>query len=395
MAQRPARVLIVGGGVAALELMLALHHLAREQVEAELLAPNGDFTYRPLAVAEPFQLGEMRRFDLSEIAAEHGAEHRADTLASVDVEHRRVRTESGEEVPYDALALAIGARPTEALPGALTFAREADTTPFRELLDELERGVVRSVVFAVPSGTVWTLPLYELALMTATFMERKSVPDGKLAVVTPEVSVLHIFGSAASRAVSALLDERGIEVHTRQSPIRVDDRKLIVAHDGAHEADRVVSLPRLVGPGVPGLPQDSRGFIPTDRYGHVQGANDVYAAGDATTFPIKQGGLATQQADAVANSIAAWAGAPVTPEPFRPVLRGLLLTGRTPSHLSRGFRRGVGDASRADVEPLWWPPSKIAGRYLSPYLARLTAAAHPEPGFGIRIEVDDIEDLIR
>src|SRR4029079_14251890 len=198
---------IVGGGVAALELMLALHHLAREHVEVELLAPDGDFTYLPLAVAEPFRLGETRRFDLDEIAAEHGADHRADTLASVDVEHRRVRTTSGATVAYDALALGIGARPTEAVPGALTFAREADTTPFRELLDELEREVVRTVVFAVPSGTVWTLPLYELALMTATFVERSSIPGVQLSVVTPEVSVLHIFGRAASHAVSSLLEE--------------------------------------------------------------------------------------------------------------------------------------------------------------------------------------------
>jgi len=126
----------------------------------------------------------------------------------------------------------------------------------------------------------------------------------------------------------------------------------------------------------------------------VEGLDDVYAAGDATTFPIKQGGLATQQADVVAQAIAARAGAPVTPEPFRPVLRGLLLTGRTPAYRSTELRGGLGDMSRAEVEPLWWPPSKIAGRYLSPYLARLTATAHPEPGFGIRIEVDDLEQLI-
>jgi sulfide:quinone oxidoreductase len=394
MTQRPARVLVVGGGVAAVELMLALHHLAKEQVELELLAPDSDFSYRPLAVVEPFKLGETRRFELQTIAAEHGARHRAGTLSSVDADHRRVRTDGGEEIRYDALALGIGARPTEALQGALTFAREADTTPFRELLDELERGSTRNLVFAAPSGTVWTLPLYELALMTATFAERRRVSGVKLTLVTPEVSVLGVFGSTASRAVSALLDERAIEVHTRESPVRIEDGTLIVAPEGAHPADRVVSLPRFEGPRLPGLPHDSRGFIPTDRHGRVEGVNDVYAAGDATTFPIKQGGLATQQADAVAEAIAAWAGAPVAPEPFRPVLRGLLLTGRNPRHLRRELRGDVGDTSRVEVEPLWWPPSKIAGRYLSPYLARLTASVHPEPGSGIRIEVDDLEEQI-
>src|ERR671910_2336165 len=146
MAQRPARVLLVGGGVAAVELMLALHHLARDRVELELLAPDRDFIYRPLAVTEPFKLGETRRFELQKIAAEHGARHRAGTLASVDAQHRRGWTDSGGEIPYDALALGIGARPAEALPGALTFAREADTTPFRDLLDELEGERVGNVV---------------------------------------------------------------------------------------------------------------------------------------------------------------------------------------------------------------------------------------------------------
>ena len=54
---------------------------------------------------------------------------------------------------------------------------------------------------------------------------------------------------------------------------------------------------------------------------------DVFAAGDIANFPIKQGGLAAQQADAAAEAIAAEAGAQVDPQPFKPVLRGILLTG--------------------------------------------------------------------
>jgi len=125
----------------------------------------------------------------------------------------------------------------------------------------------------------------------------------------------------------------------------------------------------------------------------VEGLDGVYAAGDATTFPVKQGGIATQQADVVAQSIAALAGAPVTPEHFRPVLRGLLLTGNTPAYLRAELRGGQGEASVLDMEPLWWPPSKIAGYYLSRYLATLVAA-EPSPENGIRIEVDDLEPLL-
>ena len=70
------RVLIAGGGVAALEAMVALRRLAEERVDIELLAPDRDFFYRPLAVAEPFGAGEAFRFDLRALATGCGARHR-------------------------------------------------------------------------------------------------------------------------------------------------------------------------------------------------------------------------------------------------------------------------------------------------------------------------------
>ena len=134
-----------------------------------------------------------------------------------------------------------------------------------------------------------------------------------------------------------------------------------------------MTLPRLVGPGVRGLPYRRDGFIPTDAHGRVIGVADVFAAGDATTFPIKQGGLAAQQADAVAESIAAAAGADVAPRPFRPVLRGLLTGGGTPRYM-RARINGAGDCTLSG-EPLWWPPNRLCGRYLAPYLSSSGRAA--------------------
>jgi sulfide:quinone oxidoreductase len=131
----------------------------------------------------------------------------------------------------------------------------------------------------------------------------------------------------------------------------------------------VVALPRLEGPRIPGIPQDADGFIATDLSGRVHGLASVYAAGDITQFPIKQGGIAAQQADAVAEVIAAQAGAVVQPHRFQPVLRGLLLTGGAPRYLRSEPHGGQGDTSTVSDEPLWWPPGKIVGRYLAPFLA--------------------------
>jgi sulfide:quinone oxidoreductase len=146
----------------------------------------------------------------------------------------------------------------------------------------------------------------------------------------------------------------------------------------------VISLPRLLGPSIEGLPHDEGGFIPVDLHGRVDGIEDVYAAGDATTWPIKQGGLAAQQADAAADAIAARVGAVGDPRPFHPVLRGLLLTGRTPRYLRADVS---GDSGREVSEhALWWPPSKIAGHYLAPYLAlRHGELECPEGGIDVQV----------
>ena len=385
-------VLIAGGGVAALELMLGLRRLAGEAVDIDLLSPTRDFAYAPLAVAEPFGVEHVRRFGLAEIADEQRACTRVGALAAVDPGRRLAITADGASVDYDLLVIATGARPRESLPGALTFVHEADRQAFRSLLDELTEGASRRVVFAVPGGVVWALPLYELALMTASYLGARQIGAARLSLVTPEEAPLGLFGADASRAVHELLSERGIALHTGTYPAAIGDGCLVVTPGDPLPADRVVTLPRLEGPFLPGLPHDAAGFIPTDAHGRVQGVDDVYAAGDVTNFPIKQGGIATQQADAVAEAIAARAGADVAPQPFRPVLRGLLLTGSTPSYMSAEITGGRGETSTVDMEPLWWPPSKIAGRYLSHYWARV-AAAEPASS-GIRIEVDDLEPFL-
>jgi sulfide:quinone oxidoreductase len=112
---------------------------------------------------------------------------------------------------------------------------------------------------------------------------------------------------------------------------------------------------------------------------------DVYAAGDVTSFPFKQGGIACQQADAAAADIAHGAGAPVKPEPFTTVLRGMLIT-------ERGARFLRDDTDRPEVarRPLWWPPAKIAGRELAGYLAGLDEEAGRPAGMAVTIDAGSV-----
>ena len=371
------RVLIAGGGVAALEAALALKAVGGDEVSVEMLAPEPRFWYRPLAVAEPFDLGEVRQFDLTELAADAGATFSLGALAGVDVERHLARTAAGSSVSYDILLVACGADPTPAVPGALTFRGPADTEKIRALLAEIAAGEVERVAFVVPWGAVWSLPIYELALMTAAYLAEHELDHVELALVTPEEEPLQLFGRAGSEAVRQSLEDSGIAVRTNSAPVELVDGELHLVPEGTVAADRVVALPRLRGPRIDGLPQTVEGFIPVDPHGRVHGLADVFAAGDITSFPVKQGGIATQQADAAAEMIAASAGADLAPQPFRPVLRGLLLTGREPRYLRQDIAGGVGDTSSASPDPLWWPPAKVVGHYLAPFLAAASGVESP------------------
>lgn len=363
------RVLIAGGGVAGLEAMLALRELAGDLVDLELLAPEPAFWYRPLAVAEPFDAARVHHFELAGIAKAAGAAFTLGQLASVDDETRIARTGHGAEIHYDALVVACGALSRPALAGALTFRGPADSDAFRRLLNEAESGSIRSIAFVCPDGSAWPLPLYELALLTARRFQH-SANDLALTLVTPEAAPLSLFGEAASEAVRELLRENGIRLVAGSRPVRYESGRLELVPESTLAAERVVALPRLEGIRILGIPQDADGFIATDLSGRVNGLAHVYAAGDITGFGIKQGGIATQQADALAEAIAAEAGAAVQPHRFQPVLRGLLLTGDTPRFLRRDPLADPAEEGAVASDALWWPAAKIAGRYLAPFLAR-------------------------
>ena len=249
-------------------------------------------------------------------------------------------------VPYDHLVVATGAKAVPAFQHALTFGADPAERKLHGLLADLEQGYIHSVAFVVPPEAAWTLPLYEIALMTARQAWSMGMDRITFTLVTAEDRPLAMFGGPASEVVADLLATEGIEFVGSSYP--TVERGAVVADPSSRriEADRVISLPRLEGRRLAGVPCDDDGFIPVDAHGRVPHLAGVYAAGDGTSFPIKQGGLATQQADAVAEAIAAAAGADVEPEPFRPVLRGMLLTGGDHryfrAHRRRRRRRGRG-----------------------------------------------------
>lgn len=380
---QPGHILIAGSGVAAVETILALRALAGSRPRITLLAAEPALENRPASVATPFGFGSPAAMPLADIQAHAPFELLAGRLLSVDAARRTVADDAGRSLSFDALVVAVGARPRAVLDGAIAFSGPADAHAVTEALDAAARSGRARLAFTVPVGPGWALPVYELAMLAAIDLRDRGVVDAELTVVTPEPAPLWTFGPQASEAVERLLADRGVTLRTGTLPVAFDAGELELSVGPPVAADHVVAVPSLEGPCIDGLPRDGSGFLPVDAFGRVVGVEDVYAAGDATTFPLKQGGVATQQADTVAEVLAAACEAPVTPKPFRPVLRAFLLTGGAPLYLRSALADGPagtggehawpvnGPQPEAEVStrPLWWPPGKVAGRHLAQLLA--------------------------
>jgi sulfide:quinone oxidoreductase len=373
------QVVVAGGGIAGLEALMALRRLAGDRVALTLIAPDPEFTYKPFTVEEPFSFQPAERRALEPIAEEFGAAFVQDGLTAVDPQRRSISLAKGSELSYDSAVICVGARQVAAYERAVTFRPSGEPLRIEEVLRAAAESEPRRIAFVAPPGATWPLPIYELALMARRRAEELELPDLECVVVTPEQAPLIMFGQLASDAVASLLTTRGIDVVTSARVTDVEEDAVTwMPQEGRLEVGAVVALPALEGPAIDGLPADDHGFIPIDLHARVRDTEDVYAAGDGTTFPIKQGGLATQEADAAAEHIAAAAGASVEPTPFHPVLHGRLLTGDESVSLKADVGGGSGEGE-ASLDYLWWPPHKVSGRYLPAWLAGADPRVDPEP----------------
>ena len=368
---KPLRVLVVGGGVAAAELLLSLRALAEDRVEIELVAPSARLPFRPAATTTALDGRSVPEYDLRQIASDAGARFRLDSVEAVAPRAHRARLASGTAAGYDVLVLAVGARARVGVPGALTFRDHRDSPRVAALMNGLGPYSNR-LVFVAPTGVSWTLPLYELALFAAGELTRRD-EQTEIVVLTPENAPLEVFGPGASRHVASLLRERSIR-KVGGSAQYVARGRVVLSTGEALSADAVVAVPRLVGRRIAGVPADWNGFVRTDPHGRVAELEDVYAAGDVTAFPVKQGGIATQQADVIAAVLARRAGAAVEPPSGRSVLRARLLGTDLPcflrselDELGRPLPTAAGAAVSEEAE--WWPPAKLFGRHLTPWMA--------------------------
>ena len=352
------RVVVAGSGIAGIEAVLALRELAPD-AEVVVVSPAHELLHQALSDV-PTSMGGVTRYPLKRICDELGAERVTDVVVAVDAAGSKVVTREHGELAYDGLLVAVGARRVMALDHALVFGSSLDVPAVESLLGLVRHGQARQLTVVVPASVAWSLPAYEVAL-------RAAGAGGHATVIAVEDRPAAVFGDA-SAAVAEALDAAGVErVHGRA--VDIEPGCVILADGTRVPADAIVALPWSRGPRVAGLPADDGGFIVVDDLGAV-GPEGVFAAGDGTTFPIRQGGVAAQQGAVAAASLARHLGAAAEPASLEPCLRGALPTAQGTLYLEHDLASG---AARVSHDPLWDPPHRIAGVRLPSLLERLGA----------------------
>lgn len=380
------RVVIAGGGIAGMEAALALADLAGDLAEITLVAPEPEFFYKPLTVEEPFTMQPAERHDLAPALEELGVGFAEDAVSEVVSDAHLVRLASGSDLAYDFLVVCVGGRARLAFDHVETFWSNRSDLPVNDLIRRAAESDDAAISLVVPPATSWSLPLYEIALQLRSRSEELRLGDVPMRILTPEAAPLAIFGTRASEAVSELLAARRIAFEGDRYVVQEPEELRVTPRGVPPRPELTIALPVIEGAALPGMPTDANGFIPIDSHCRVDSLEDVYAAGDGTTFPVKQGGLATQQADAAAEHIAARLGAEVEPRAFEPILRGQLVTGTESLNLKHELAGGHGEGT-ASLDYLWWPPQKVAGRYLAAWLGHTVPTDLEPPSRPLEVEV--------
>jgi NADH dehydrogenase FAD-containing subunit len=388
MSNKP-RVLIVGGGFAALETAFLLRMRAHDACEIKLVADGDRFLFRPNTIYIPFGTDpEHFYLDLAKPLERRGIDLKSGAVAGVDPHDKQVTLEDGRELDYDQLVIATGAgMRAQEVPGLAEHAATIWTPEtmlelrrrFRALCDAARAGYEQRVLFVVPPNNKCAGPLYEIVFMLDTWLRREHAREPvHIVYSTYEQSYIQAFGPRLHQVVEAEFAERGIEGHTEEAVADVSPGQARFLDGSSRDFDLLVAFPPYVAAvQYEGLPADDRGFLQTDPHTRqVVGHPDVYAPGDAGDFPVKQAFLALLQSDSVAEHLAARIAGREFASPFDPVSMCVMemldkatfaqvpleVTG-DPAIPVRVRPDANGDY-KVGVSPLWRLGKKVLGFYL-------------------------------
>lgn len=310
------RVVVVGGGFGGLESAFYLKMRLGDRARMTLVSDEDQFLFKPNTIYIPFGLDpETLKIPLAQPAARKGIEFVRARATEVDPTAKKV-TAGGQTFPYDYLVLATGAgmRPDE-IPGLREHAQTVWTiedmlklrAALGALLEDAKAGRRREVLFLVPPNNKCSGPLYEMVFMLDTWLKRNGA-RGSVGITwsTFEAGYIQAFGPKLNEMVTGEFEKRGVAGRKEHVAESVAEGEVTYKNGQRLPYDLLISFPPYVA-STPfaSIPSDDRGFVRT-----VQASRqavdhpDIYVAGDASDFPVKQAFLAFLQADAAAEHLA-------------------------------------------------------------------------------------------
>lgn len=311
------KILVLGGGFAGLESAFYLRMRLRDQAHITLVSDRDRFLFKPNTIYIPFGLDpEKLTFPLDRPARRKHISLRHTRAQEIDPDNKIVHAD-GHKLSYDFLVIATGAgmRPEE-VPGLDTHARTVWTpkemlrlrTAFYELVEAARSNQHKRVLFLIPPNNKCSGPLYEIVMMLDTWLRRRQVRRlVDITWSTFEKGYIQAFGPRLHEFVGKEFARRGITGFTQYVVERVEPDHVVYRDGQELPYDLLVSFPPYVASTpFPGLPSDERGFLKANlSTRQLEGHPEIYAAGDAADFPVKQAFLAFLQADAAAEHLAA------------------------------------------------------------------------------------------
>ncbi len=306
-------VVVLGAGFGGLELVSGLSEAIPDKVRITLIDKADAFMFGFSKLDVMFgrrQVSEV--WNPYQGIDKPGVEFRQETVTAIDPTHRRVVT---DVAAYDAdiLVVALGADyDVAATPGlaedGFEFYSFAGAERARDALLAFNNGgaVVVGVLgpfFKCPGAPV------ETALLVDNYLARRGLREAStIHLVSPMPAPIPI-SQKTSSALTAILDERGIEYWPGSKVNRLDPERHVAHLDDGRVLpyDLFLGIPVHCCPEVvvtSELVED--GWIPVDPATFATKFPNVYAVGDITSAPVpRAGGIAEGEAATVARVLIA------------------------------------------------------------------------------------------
>lgn len=370
-------VVIVGSGFAGCTAVRTLRKLGFDG-GITVVSPGPELFYFPSLIWVPsgMRTEDDLTIDLRGYFRDHGVEHRPASVTGLDAVTKTLRTESGD-LRWDYLIIASGGRYLRKLTGIehahIACAGWGPTKSWADRFNAMRGGSLAFGFAGNPQEppAMRGGPVFEFLFGVETLLRRRKRRDEfELTFFSPAPRPGARLGE---KAIDRLLDEmerRDIRTHLGNTMKSIEPDR-VVTEGGEFASDLTLFIPGMTGSAwaaESGLTLSQGGFFKADAQCRVEGAEDIYVAGDAGSFPgpdwkPKQAHMADLQAETcVRNLMADIAGQPQT-HTFRTELICIIDSLDSGVLVFRNERRNF----QFRASPLHWGKSLFEKRYLKPY----------------------------